>query len=339
MVAGKTQILARARQAGKSGWGAVLRAATAVLAFSGLVVSGFVGPAWAQQTQTEEMERREKVLAVLPNNAAKRIFGTVAGPASMEARAIGSFARGCLAGAKALPVDGEAWQVMRLSRNRQWGHPDLISLVERLARRAPKEAQWRGFLVGDISQPRGGPMLTGHASHQIGLDADIWLTPMPERKLSREERETMSATNLVRADWMDVDPERYTKSHLALIRLAAREKIVNRIFVNPAIKVALCRDAGADRAWLAKVRPMWGHNYHFHIRVACPASDASCVDQPLPQDEDGCGSELTDWLKKQYIAMHKPKKPPGPKRDPKPPVKIWTLDDLPDECRQIAVSK
>ena len=296
-------------------------------------------PALAQQTQTEEMERREKVLSLLPNNAAKRIFGTTSGPANFEARAIGSFARGCVSGAKALPVDGETWQVMRLSRNRNWGHPDLISLIEKLARRAPKEASWPGLLVGDISQPRGGPMLTGHASHQIGLDADLWLTPMPDRRLSKGERETMSATNIVRSDWMDVDTGQYSKSHLALIRLAAREKAVTRIFVNPAIKVALCRDAGADRSWLSKVRPMWGHNYHFHIRIACPAGEATCVDQALPQDEDGCGSELKDWLKKQYVAMHKPKKPPGPKRDPKPPTKFMTLDDLPDECREVAVSR
>ena len=56
-----------------------------------------------------------------------------------------------------------------------------------------REGVWPGFLVGDISQPRGGPMFTGHASHQIGLDADVWLTPMPDRTLSRAERESMPA--------------------------------------------------------------------------------------------------------------------------------------------------
>ena len=25
------------------------------------------------------------------------------------------------------------------------------------------------------------------------------------------------------------------------------------------------------RAWLHKVRPFWGHQYHFHVRLACPA--------------------------------------------------------------------
>jgi len=314
-----------------------MRFKTSTLLF--LALFALIPPAQAQQTQSEEEVRREKVLNQLPDNAAKRIFGTAPGPANLQARAIGSFARGCLAGAKALPVDGETWQVMRLSRNRMWGHPDLISLIERIARRAPKEAGWPGLLVGDISQPRGGPMLTGHASHQIGLDADIWLTPMPDRRLSRSERENMSATNLVRSDWMDVNDNIYSEEHLALIRLAAKERAVARIFVNPAIKVALCRDAGSDRGWLSKVRPMWGHNYHFHIRIACPAGDATCSDQAPPEGDDGCGAELQDWLKKQYAAMHKPKQPgSGGGKPPKPP-RPWTLDDLPAECRAVAVSR
>lgn len=309
---------------------------TRLVLLAGLFV--LATPSFAQQTQNEEAERREKVLTLLPQNAAKRIFGAAPGPANLEARAIGSFARGCLAGATALPVDGETWQVMRLSRNRMWGHPQLISLIERIARRAPREANWPGLLVGDISQPRGGPMLTGHASHQIGLDADIWLTPMPDRRLSKGERENMSATNIARSDWMDVDERAYTPAHLSIIRLAAKERAVARIFVNPAIKVALCRDAGSDRGWLSKVRPMWGHNYHFHIRIACPAGDDSCTDQPVPAGDDGCGDELQDWLQKQYTAMNKPKPQGGKPGKPKMP-RPWTLDDLPAECKSVAVSR
>jgi penicillin-insensitive murein DD-endopeptidase len=307
-----------------------------------LVVAILIGlplspPIFAQQTKSEEAERRASVLAKLPENAAKRIFGTAPGPANLAARAIGSFARGCLAGATALPVDGPGWQVMRVSRNRRWGHPDLIALIERIAKKAPNEADWRGLLVGDLSQPRGGPMLTGHASHQIGLDVDLWLTPMPARSFSANERETLSAINVVRADWMDIDPVQWTHAHLKIIRLAAREARVARIFVNPAIKQALCREAGADRAWLSKVRPMWGHNYHFHIRMMCPAEEATCIDQPLPADGDGCGAELSDWLAKQDQAMNGPKTPLAGKPKPEPPP--WTLANLPPECREVALQK
>ena len=139
-------------------------------------------------------------------------------PARSAPESIGSYARGCVAGATAIPTDGETWQVMRLSRNRNWGHPDLIQLLQKLSARLPQINGWPGLLVGDISQPRGGPMITGHASHQIGLDADVWLTPMPQRRLSRLEREELSATDMVRPDLLDVDPAEWTPEHTALIK-------------------------------------------------------------------------------------------------------------------------
>ena len=157
-----------------------------------------------------------------PSMPAKELFARKSAPAAMQTRTIGFYARGCIAGAVALPVNGTAWQVMRLSRNRNWGHPELIRALERLAKKAQAEAGWPGLLVGDISQPRGGPMLTGHASHQVGLDADIWLTPMPDRELTREEREEMSAINVVAADRRDVDPAIWTPAHVGVIKTAAQ---------------------------------------------------------------------------------------------------------------------
>src|ERR1700731_3427272 len=205
-----------------------------------------------------------------PKLGAKELFGRKVLPAAMPTRVLGFYAKGCIAGAQALPIDGETWQVMRLSRNRNWAHPDMVALLERLAAKAHKDAGWPGILVGDMSQPRGGPMFTGHASHQVGLDADIWLTPMPNRKLSREEREFMSATMAVRDDRRDVDPNVWTHAHPELIRVAAEDPVVERIFVNAAIKKALCREAGSDRSWLAKVRPGDGDHYHFPIPIFSP---------------------------------------------------------------------
>src|SRR6266699_5166727 len=171
-----------------------------------------------------------------PKLGARELFGRKSSPAPMATHSIGFYAQGCLAGAEALPINGETWQVMRLSRHRNWAHPDMVALLERLSVKAHEVAGWPGLLVGDMSQPRGGPMLTGHASHQIGLDADIWLTPMPNRQLSSNEREEMSATNMVRADRLDVDPQVWTPAHLAVIRAAAKDPQVARIFVNAAIK-------------------------------------------------------------------------------------------------------
>jgi penicillin-insensitive murein endopeptidase len=264
-----------------------------------------------------------------PKLGAKELFGRKVLPAAMPTRVIGFYAKGCIAGAEALPINGESWQVMRLSRNRNWAHPDMVALLKRVADKAHKDAGWPGILVGDMSQPRGGPMLTGHASHQVGLDADIWLTPMPNRQLSRNEREEMSAIMMVRADRLDIDPNAWTPNHLAVIRAAAQEPSVQRIFVNAAIKKALCREAKGDRNWLSKVRPMYGHDYHFHLRIKCPPGSSECESQPEPSADEGCSAgDLAYWFKDSTIHPKPPKVPPKPK----PPM---TLAQLPAACRQI----
>ena len=87
-----------------------------------------------------------------------------------------------------------------------------------------------------MSQSRGGPMLTGYCSHQIGLDVDIWFTPIPDHELSQEEREFNSALNVVAEDRLDVDPKVWTHAHTEVVRFAAEDPVVSRIFVNAAIR-------------------------------------------------------------------------------------------------------
>ncbi|HEX4893092.1 MAG TPA: penicillin-insensitive murein endopeptidase [Hyphomicrobiaceae bacterium] len=261
---------------------------------------------------------------------AKKLFGAAGTSAALAPRAIGFYARGCLAGAEPLPIDGPAWQAMRLSRNRNWGHPTLVRLIERLGTEASEKDGWPGLLVGDISQPRGGPMLTGHASHQIGLDADIWLTPMPDRRLSEKEREDLAATSMLATDGLSVDPKIWTATHARLIIRAASYPEVDRIFVHPAIKKAMCQQTGIDRTHLRKIQPYWGHHYHFHIRISCPAGSVGCANQPARPADDGCGKEVDDWM----VQLRKPPKPvaPGPKAPPKPGL---LLEQLPQECRTV----
>ena len=261
-----------------------------------------------------------------PKLPANQVFGRAMTPAEVETRSIGFYSHGCLAGAKALPVDGESWRVMRLSRNRFWGHPAMIAFLERFSRQAKADGIWPGILVGDISQPRGGPMLTGHASHQIGLDADIWLTPMPDG-LTDADREQMSAVDMVESDGLSVDPAHWSEKQAGVIRAAAEAPEVERIFINPAIKKALCQ-RHAGEPWMSKVEPWWGHNYHMHIRIRCPAGDSACEAQAPVPPGDGCGKSLAWWFTDE--ALH-PK--PG---KPKPPL---TLAQLPAECRQVVLEK
>lgn len=258
---------------------------------------------------------------------AKQLFGRAETPANIGLGSIGFYAKGCLSNGVELPADGPNWQVMRPSRNRAWGNAAVIKVVKNLAAKAPTVAGWPGILIGDMAQPRGGPMLTGHASHQIGLDADIWLTPMPNRRLSVAERETKSAVMMVRPDRLDVSRS-WTAGQMGIVRAAAQDPAVERIFVNAAIKKAMCRDATGDRSWLGKVRPMYGHDYHFHIRITCPRGSPTCTPQKPPTGEEGCGKELDYWFSDAVLHPKPRPKPPHPPRQ-------LTLSDLPAACSQV----
>src|SRR6202142_1518541 len=261
---------------------------------------------------------------------AKTLFSGAQLPSLGKAMAIGYYPRGCLQGGVELPVDGPNWQVMRLSRNRNWGHPELVKFLERFAPLAAKATGWKGVLIGDMAQPRGGPLPFGHLSHQIGLDVDIWFMPMPNHELSKKEREDISASNLVAADKLRVNPQTWTPADVAFIRTAAAQPEVERVLVNAAIKKELCRveDKKHD-GWMAKVRPWYGHDDHIHVRLKCPADSPNCRAQPPVPVGDGCSAKELDFWFKDSI-LH-----PKPGRPPKVPPKPLTLADLPPACKSV----
>ena len=231
---------------------------------------------------------------------ASQLFGAEEQPLPSPApAALGSYARGCLAGGAVLPETAPGWQAMRLSRNRNWGHPEMIAFIERLSSRA-RELGWPGLYVGDIGQPRGGPMRSGHRSHQVGLDVDVWLRRPERADLSVAEREQIGAINVVAGNGVDLNAS-WSREHHLIIRAAAEDPAVARIFVNPAIKRGMCHaergpTGEVDAPWLRKVRPWKGHDRHFHVRLHCPPGDAACRDQTPPPPGDGCGAELANWF-------------------------------------------
>ena len=263
---------------------------------------------------------------------AKEYFGRMALPSVADPVVHGFYSKGCISGAVAMPADGPNWQAMRLERNRRWGHPAMIALLQRLSREAVGDG-WPGLLVGDISQPRGGPMLSGHASHQVGLDADIWLTGMPDRRLTVSERANTSAISMLKKDSLQVDPNKWTPAHAGLIARAASYRDVERIFVHPGIKKAMCEAYGSSRAndgWMRKIRPYYGHHYHFHIRMRCPADSPNCRKQNPTPPGNGCGAALDWWFTDEPWAPRKPKAGTKPKRR-----RAATLADLPGACRVV----
>jgi penicillin-insensitive murein endopeptidase len=256
---------------------------------------------------------------------AKELFGAKRDDSGERSAPVGGYAKGCLAGAEQLPETGPTWQAMRLSRNRNWGHPEAIDFIRDLSGFAAKQRGWAGLYIGDISQPRGGPMLTGHRSHQIGLDVDIWMLPPKRLNLSRAERENLSSISMRRAKGAYVN-QSWTRQHHNILKAAARDKRVARIFVFPGAKVQMCKDAKGNRNWLRKIRPWWGHHYHFHVRLACPRGAKACVDQAPPPAGDGC-AQAEEWV--QNI-LNPP--PPNPNAPPAKKRREFVLADLPNQC-------
>ncbi|MEE4347943.1 MAG: penicillin-insensitive murein endopeptidase [Paracoccaceae bacterium] len=260
--------------------------------------------------------------------AAKQLFGAQKTAAAAQPAPFGGYAKGCIAGAVQLPETGPTWQAMRLSRNRNWGHPETIAFLKDLSGFAARLPGWQGLYIGDISQPRGGPMLTGHASHQIGLDADIWMLPPNRLNLSRNERENISSISLRRAEGAYVNSS-WTRQHHEVIKAAASDPRVARIFVFPGAKVQMCKDERGDRAYLRKIRPWYGHHYHFHVRLNCPRGARGCLDQDTPPPGDGC-DEAQGWV--NNILNPPPPKPRDPNAPKPQPRRDLTLADLPDQC-------
>jgi penicillin-insensitive murein endopeptidase len=276
--------------------------------------------------QKADVASQDKKDRTLP---AKQLFSATKLPSIGKAVSIGYYPRGCLQGGVALPVTGPTWQVMRVSRNRMYGHPELVNFLERFAPLAAKATGWHGILVGDMAQPRGGPLPFGHLSHQIGLDVDIWFMPMPDHVLSKDEREKTAASNLVSDDWKHINPKTWTPQHIAFIRTAAEQPEVERVLVNAAIKKELCRAEGSRQlAWMAKVRPWYGHNDHIHVRLKCPADSPNCRKQPAVPGGDGCSDkELAYWFSDKVLH-------PKP-HAPAPPSKGLMLSDLPPACKGV----
>jgi len=268
---------------------------------------------------------------------ANQLFGAHAMPSVAPPQAFGSYARGCADGLVALPETGPTWQAMRLSRNRNWGHPEMIGYLQDLSRTAV-QLGWRGLYIGDISQPRGGPMTSGHASHQMGLDADIWMLPPQRLNLTRAEREQISSISVRTEDQRRINAN-WTAQHHALLRAAASDPRVDRIFVAAAVKIEMCRTATRpDTPWLQKIRPAAGHNYHFHVRLRCPAGSRQCETQTptvaaLSNGGNGCDDTLTWWVTDFLDPPRRTERTePAPRtRHPRE----FTLADLPQQCGEV----
>jgi penicillin-insensitive murein endopeptidase len=280
-------------------------------------------------------------LLALPAGAettAAKLFSAKPEPTSGASIPIGAYGRGCASGNVELPETGPTWQAMRLSRNRNWGNPTTVAYLEELSA-AVQSAGWRGLYIGDIGNPRGGPMNSGHASHQMGLDVDIWFSKPDRLDHSRKERENMSAISIRSDDQLSVNGN-YDPSYAQVLKLAASDPRVDRIFVAAAIKIEMCKSAtAADKAWLQKIRPEANHQDHMHVRLKCPKGSPLCEKQKptvsdLSKGGSGCDDTLMYWVSDAYLHP-KPSKTPAKPQPHKKGARELLLSDLPEQCAAV----
>lgn len=239
-------------------------------------------------------------------------------PSSGPSHAIGGYSAGCLAGGVELPLKGRGWEVMRPDRKRHFAHRQMIEFVRDLAAAATK-ARLGTVSLGDLSQPRGGPAPNGHSSHQTGLDIDVWYAV---GKPSMKKGPSMVRGTRVAAGW--------GRRQMKLLARAAADPRVERVFVHPVLKRALCEKVKGDRSWLHRIRPWWGHDEHFHVRLKCPADDTGCLPQAPIAEGDGC-DEIAGWLAPERAAARAEKQKAYQSR-------VGAVPVLPDACSEIVAS-
>src|SRR5260370_23734637 len=160
-------------------------------------------------------------------SAAAADWSPVTTPAPGPTKSIGFYTAGCLQGAEALPLDGPGYEAIRISRNRYWGQPVMVEYIQGLAAKIHTAGQ-APLYIGDIGQPRGGPAPTGHASHQVGLDADIWFERRPRARRPPADRENPRLRSLVRADDGGIDDTVFSHAHVSLLPAAAAMPTAHR---------------------------------------------------------------------------------------------------------------
>lgn len=258
---------------------------------------------------------------------------------SAPERVIGTYGNGCLLGGTPFADSTSSWEVMNTLRNHQHGTKRLLEVVERLSRQSLRRG-WGKLTVGDSSCPMGGKMSVGHKSHRVGLDVDIFYKFWPAgRKLSFEQRngwdEEAQARHAIavheRACGSRIVKSGITKmyraAYMELLKFAAAEEAVERVFVSPAIKVQACHffkgKDGTYPRWLRKIRPESGHTSHFHVRLSCPKGGTECeaqkpiADDPSDSTGVGCaGKFLESWFQPLTEEECKPSPPAPP---PSPP--------------------
>jgi penicillin-insensitive murein endopeptidase len=244
-------------------------------------------------------------------------------PTPLKTKVYGGYTHGCIDGATKLPEKGQGYIAANAKNNRLYGHSDLIKIIKDIALEINNNYN-ATIQVGDLGQARGGPApiaTSAHRSHQNGLDVDIWYRNINKKKISQDDIYPKSVLSFFKNK---ISKQKWNDSHEHMLKYAAKFKEVERILVNPHIKKIMCKKY-KDEPWIHKLRPWWGHDKHFHLRLKCPENDKSCVKQTPVPDEDSCAEPLQWWFSKEAKNLGKSKgsKPREYPKLPKQCDKVW----------------
>ena len=227
-------------------------------------------------------------MSITSNVFALLLLATWYQPGEIE----GFYTKGKIIHPTELSATGPGFQRLFLPRDRGWASSGLVGLLLGAAERIHTDFPDSGLLqVGDASAQTGGT-ISGHASHQNGLDVDL--------AFLRTDLEVQdpAGTNGFLEDFLQSDgtlsPLLDLPRNYALVRWWADTGVLNRIFVDAKIKTAFCTMAAAEglaleeQEFLRRLRPWPHHSDHLHVRIQCPVDSPKCIAQDEPPEGSGC---------------------------------------------------
>ena len=127
--------------------------------------------------------------------------------------------------------------------------------------------------------------------------------------------------------------ERTANRHQLLSDARSEPTVAALLSVFPGAKVRMCKEETGDRSYLRKIRPWYGHHYHFHVRLSCPRGAKNCENQVAPPAGDGC-DDAQEWV--NNIINPPPPDPNAPRPNPR---RELTMADLPGQCVSVLTSE
>lgn len=206
-------------------------------------------------------------------------------------QALGFYSNGSLENASHTGDSSPDFVKLFLWRDRAWSTFDMSTILQTTAASVHAlHPDGERMQIGDIAQKVGG-FLSGHASHQNGLDADVAYF----RKDHHEQDPAVNGFAYIYVQKGGVlDPVFDVARNWDAYKAIADTGRLDRIFMDPVIKRGFCAYAKTTgelesrKELLRRLRPLENHQDHFHVRITCPIDSPKCQAQLPPPEGDGC---------------------------------------------------